>query len=108
MKTLRILIGTAAIGLLLSACTGDQKSPNEPPITKMESYKILIKHVKMDEDKVFYLDISEKEAAKLGVPAEHYRDGLFDIQCTNEAVRQMKDAGESAENIQLPEYPDDI
>lgn len=106
MKALQILIVTAlaALGLSLSACTGEPKTAAETTPTRLESYKILIRYAKMDEDKMIYLDISEKEAEQLGVPSEHYHDGLFDIQCTNEAIRQMKDNGESVEHLKLPEY----
>lgn len=111
-RLFRICTVIAAVALLFPACAGEAgtgaETPNDATPSRMESYKTLIKYCKMDENKMIYLDISEKEAEKPGVPSEHYRAGLYDIQCTDEAVQKMIDNGESVEHLKLPDIPDDL
>lgn len=95
MKRLQILIVTAiaAVGLSFYACTDDPKATNETTPTKMESYEILRHYLKRGDDKIVYLDITEKEAEQLGVPSEHYRSGLEDIRTANEWLQKAREDG---------------
>ncbi|MDE6857396.1 MAG: hypothetical protein K2J33_01465 [Alistipes sp.] len=92
---MQILIVTAiaALGLLLSACAGESKNAAETTSTKLESYEILRHYLKRGDDNFVYLDITEKEAGLLGVPAEHYRSGLEDIRTAHEWLQKAREDG---------------
>lgn len=92
MKALPILTA-AIIGLSLFVCAGEPKTATEAAPSKFESYEILRHYLKHGDDNFVYLDITEKEAELLGVPAEHYRSGLEDIRTANEWLQKAREDG---------------
>lgn len=68
-----------------------------------DANRILIKYVKVDENKLVYLDISLKDARKLGIPDEFYERAVDDIRRTNEEIRKLIDEGVPVQ-IDLPTF----
>lgn len=68
-----------------------------------DANRILIKYVKVDENKLVYLDISLEDARKLGIPDEFYERAIDDIRRTNEEIRKLNDEGVPVQ-IDLPTF----
>lgn len=57
--------------------------------TERDANLILVEYVKVDDNKVIYLDISQKNAELLGISKEFYNAAIENIRQTNEAVQRM-------------------
>lgn len=71
-----------------------------------DAYRVLYEYLRMGDDKTIRLEVTEQEAERLGVPAASYRKALEDIRTANEFIRRMHEAGESVDELRLPDLSD--
>lgn len=71
-----------------------------------DAYRVLYEYLRMGDDKTIRLEVTEQEAERLGVPAASYRKALEDIRAANEFIRRMHEAGESVDELRLPDLSD--
>lgn len=92
-----------AAGPAPDAAACDTRSAAE---VRDDAYRVLYEYLRMGDDKTIRLEVTEQEAEQLGVPAASYRKALEDIRAANEFIRRMHEAGESVDELRLPDLSD--
>ena len=72
-----------------------QQRFSEQELEKMKrNYEILIPHIKISDDSMSYIiDLSEKDALRIGVDKEYYDMTVQSINSTNAALKEAFDNG---------------
>lgn len=93
------IIGIMAVLLLLIASCSRQEEvqdnrqgqPRSSVQTEKDANRILVDYLRV-EDKVIHLDITQEEAAELGISKELYDKAVENVRQTNQTIREMLQA----------------
>lgn len=85
----------AALLLLIASCSRHEEQPDDfqgqirsNVQTEKEANLILVDYLRV-EDKVIRLDITQKEAAQLGISKEFYDKAVENVRQTNKTIQEL-------------------